>query len=250
MGELFDIQLSRDRLYTQVADELQALIVDQQIKSGEKLPSERKLAESLGVSRTVVREAIRVLSDRGLLRIKPGCGTFVQDMRPQKASAQFELFLKLNKSPRATQELFEVRRPIEGQMAYLAAQRATEQDKQKLGQLVDMMARSLDDPEGYTDADVAFHTALASATQNSLFPLLLQPITEMLKAAMLLSQNVADASRLGLGFHQELLAALIRGDSEGARRVMLDHLDNAEQLVKQGASVVSDVGSHQENKEL
>ena len=91
MGELFSFDLQRDQLSMQVADRLQHLIVAESLKLGDQLPGERELAKRLGVSRTVVREALRVLADRGLLKVKQGCGTFVCDLSPKDAAAPIEL---------------------------------------------------------------------------------------------------------------------------------------------------------------
>jgi DNA-binding FadR family transcriptional regulator len=78
MENSLDFPLMRSRLFEQVADKIQSLIVDESLHPGDKLPSERDLAESLGVSRTVIREAVRVLSVRGLLTVKAGSGTYIQ----------------------------------------------------------------------------------------------------------------------------------------------------------------------------
>ena len=77
---MFDFSLRRDKLYQQVADRIQQLIAEDALRPGDKLPGERELAERMGVSRTVVREAIRALSVRGLVKVKPGCGTYVQEV--------------------------------------------------------------------------------------------------------------------------------------------------------------------------
>ena len=72
MRGLFNFSLQRDRLYTQVADQIEQLIADESLRPGDKLPGEREMADRMGVSRTVVREAIRVLGDRGLVVVKTG----------------------------------------------------------------------------------------------------------------------------------------------------------------------------------
>ena len=76
---MFGFSLQRDKLYKQVADKIQDLIAAESLRPGDKLPGERELADRMGVSRTVVREAIRVLGVRGLVRVKSGCGTYVSN---------------------------------------------------------------------------------------------------------------------------------------------------------------------------
>ena len=90
MDEMFGFPLKRDKLYKQVADRIQHLITADSLRPGDKLPGERELAEQMGVSRTVIREAIRVLSDRGLVHVKSGCGTYVRELSHKDAAASFE----------------------------------------------------------------------------------------------------------------------------------------------------------------
>ena len=92
MDERFDFSLRRDKLYQQVADQIQELILTDSLRPGDRLPAERELAERMGVSRTVVREAFRVLCDRGLVKVKSGCGTYVQELSHKDAAASIELF--------------------------------------------------------------------------------------------------------------------------------------------------------------
>ena len=91
----FEFDLHRTKLYEQVADRIQALIVREELGAGEKLPGERELAEALGVCRTVVREAIRALEVRGLVLVKPGCGTYIRAYDAADAATPVTLYLRL-----------------------------------------------------------------------------------------------------------------------------------------------------------
>jgi GntR family transcriptional repressor for pyruvate dehydrogenase complex len=236
MSEMFDLPLHRNKLYEQVADRIQGLIVAESLCPGHKLPSERELAERLKVSRTVVREAIRALSVRGLVRVKPGCGTYVQELTPKDAAAPLELFLKLRRASDSFDDLHEVRRMIEVEVAGLAAERATEEDHQAMEAAIEGMVAcrkaTHDDLDRYVQCDLAFHAALAAATGNDLFTVLLSPISGVLLEAIRLSSQVPGAVNDGIAHHRNILKWVRRGDVEKARQAMRDHIRHAHSLVE------------------
>lgn len=230
--ELFEFTPKRESLHKQVADQLQELIIAESLLPGNRLPGERELAERMGVSRSVVREAIRVLSDRGLVCVKSGCGTYVQEFTHKDAAASIELFLKLKHSPRALQDVYEVRRMIEVEAAGLAAQRASQENLRAMEQAIAGMAAHKDDPEAYTRYDVAFHAAVAAATRNDLLAVLLSPVTDLLTEMVRVSLHAPGAAEQGLAHHRSVLNALQSGDPAEARRAMLEHIEHAHELVE------------------
>ena len=232
MDDMFEFSLRRDKLYKQVADQIERLIVAESLRPGDKLPSERELAEQMGVSRTVIREAIRVLSVRGLLKVKSGCGTYVQELSAKDAAASIELFLKLRQSSESLQHVYEVRRILEVEAAGLAAERATLEDVASMKKSIDLMARYRDDPEAYTRHDVAFHAAVATATHNDLFGVLLSPISDLLLQMVRVSLDASGAADVGLVHHREILACIREHDPQKARRAMREHLEHARDLVE------------------
>ena len=232
MTEIFDFSLKRDKLYKQVADQIQELILDDSIHAGDKLPGERELAEQMGVSRTVIREAIRVLSDRGLVHVKSGCGTYVRELSVKDAAASIELFLKLKQSPQSFQDVSEVRRMIEVEAAGLAAKRATPHDIAKIQEALEGMRSAGSEPEQYTEYDVAFHTAIAQATHNELIAVLLGPISDLLAEMVRVSLDAPNAADEGLAHHHHILERIQARDREGAQEAMRAHIEHAQALVK------------------
>jgi GntR family transcriptional repressor for pyruvate dehydrogenase complex len=186
----------------------------------------------MGVSRTVIREAIRVLSDRGLVRARSGCGTYVQELSPRDAAASIELFLKLKNGPRSFRDVYEVRRMIEAEAAGLAAQRATAADHQAMADAIEGMQAHQDDPEQYTQYDVAFHSAVVAATHNELLSVLLSPISDLLLEVVRVSLDVTNAAEQGLTFHRQVLEHIRAGDAAGARQYMREHIEHAHRLVQ------------------
>lgn len=232
MDELFDFSPKRESLHKQVADQLQELIVAESLLPGERLPGERELAARMGVSRTVIREAIRVLSDRGLVHVKSGCGTYVQEFSHKDAAASIELFLKLKYSSHTFRDVYEVRRMIEVEAAALAAQRAEREDYRAMECAIAGMEASADDPEAYTRQDVAFHTAVVAATHNDLLAVLSNPVSDLLTEVVRVSLRIPDAVEHGLAYHRRILGAIRSRDPEQARQAMLEHVMYAHDLVE------------------
>jgi len=232
MDGMFDFAPKRESLHKQVADQLQELIVAESLLPGEKLPGERELAERMGVSRTVIREAIRVLSDRGLVRVKSGCGTYVQEFSHKDAAASIELFLKLKHDARTFRDVYEVRRMIEAEAAGLAAQRAMHEDYRAMERAIAGMEANVDDPETYTRQDVAFHSAVVAATHNDLLIVLSKPISDLLTEMVRVSLFIPHAAEHGLVYHRRILRAIRSGDAEQARQAMLEHIVYAHELVE------------------
>jgi GntR family transcriptional repressor for pyruvate dehydrogenase complex len=231
--DLFAFSLKRDKLHTHITDQIQELIVTQSLRPGDKLPGERELADMLGVSRTVVREAIRVLGVKGLVNVRPGCGTYVQALDHKNASASMELYLKTQQAAVTPEQLCEVRLMIETEAAALAAERATAADRERLQAHIDAMLDNIADPELYVRHDLAFHLALTEATHNALFPVLLPPITDLLTRVMETAMQTPDAAAKGVDEHRHILAQIAAKTASGARRAMHDHLVRVHGLIAQ-----------------
>lgn len=232
MADYFNFSLSRDTLYTQVANEIEKLIIGESFLPGDKLPAERELAERLGVSRTVVREATRVLHVRGLVLIKQGSGTFVQKLSPSDAAAPIFRFLKHEQPAATLKNLCEVRRTLEIEISGLAAERALGEDIAEMEAAIENMSMNEDNAEEFTKYDLAFHSAMAAATHNDLYSVLLIPISDLLLEFRLTEYSYDPKGTIegGLTHHHRVLDKIRKRDQEGARQAMREHLDQAERL--------------------
>jgi GntR family transcriptional repressor for pyruvate dehydrogenase complex len=232
LEDIFDLSIRRDRLYEQVADQIQELIIAESLLPGDKLPSERELAERLGISRTVVREAIHALSIRGLVKVKPGCGAYVRELSLEDAAAPFELLLKLRQTADTIDNLYEVRRMVETEIAGLAAERASAENIAALESAIADMEAHLDDPTRFAEHDMAFHSTLAKATQNDLFTVLMSSIGNLWQEMILISYHAPGAPRDGVEHHRMILKCIKEHDPEGARRAMRKHALHSQRLVE------------------
>jgi GntR family transcriptional regulator, transcriptional repressor for pyruvate dehydrogenase complex len=222
-----DIARRRKRvdLVQEVVSLLEKQIISGQLAAGASMPPEGQLSLQLGVSRTVIREAMRILGTRGLVevsqgrlpRVKPADSAFVVD----------SLSTFLQRADHSLLHLLEVRRQLETSIAALAAERATPEILEALEETI----RELAGPgslEERIDADLRFHALLAEATKNPVFGVLLEPLAHLMRLSRKVTLGRTGAERAA-GSHRKILEAVRRGDAEAARNAMLDHLVKAEQ---------------------
>ena len=146
-----------------IAHRLEQLILDGDYKPGQKIPSERQLTEKLGVSRSLVREALKELHGRGIIKTQHGKGSFVSDILPVVADESVLMHLFQDHS-RTLYDLLEVREQLEGQAAKLAAERGTEKDFYQITKAIEALEKS--DALVNAKLDHSFHRAIAEASHN------------------------------------------------------------------------------------
>jgi GntR family transcriptional repressor for pyruvate dehydrogenase complex len=234
MGDAFDFSPKRDLLYEQVADRIQDMIVQEALRPDDRLPGERELAERMGVSRSVIREAMRVLKVRGLIEVRPGSGTYVQELNLDDVSAPLGLLLSMRQMPERYSNLLEVRCTLEVAIAGLAAQRATEKDIAAMEAAIAASEANVDDGEQFIRHDLAFHAALAVATHNELYSVLLAPIADLsFEFRMTTYRYDAQSTIEGARIHHCRILDQVKAQSpEGTRQAMRAHLDQAEALIR------------------
>lgn len=220
-------KVNREGLYAQVVEQLQDLIFEKHLRSGSRLPGERELCAQFGVSRTVIREATKVLAQRGMLMIEPGRGTFVTLPAEHDVARSIALFARARDVSFAN--LVEVRRALEPEIAELAAARATEMHRQRLQACIEVMDRSLTDPEAYVAADQEFHSVLAEATGNDLFVAITGVIVNLAQSARRLMFAIPEAPVRGQDHHRKIVQSIAALNGLAARLAMTEHLQQVEQ---------------------
>ena len=209
------------RLYLAVVEQLEQAIQSGVHPVGGRLPSERELAERLGVSRPVVREAIIVLESRGLVQTRHGSGVFVQTDTPSAAAATVD-------SDSGPFEVIEARRLLEGEIAALAAELVTERQIAEMQRLIDRIADMRLDNATREKADRAFHIALARVTGNDVLVGIVEKLWDMRYQSALCEYFFRRAREIGIeppvDEHQTVLEAVKARDAEAARSAMREHL--------------------------
>lgn len=218
-------KLERSNLYEQIAEEIRNYIIMNEIKPGERLPTERELAEMLGVSRTSVREGIRLLETLQFLEVKPKRGITVKKLELKPFVKQFSQRLLLDKN--RFSELVEARRVLEVALVKLAALRATEDDLEQLAASIQLMAEQLERGEEIKEADLKFHQGIFAAAKNSVLQGFQSALLEFFESGELQSA-AEEGRRKTLKEHQQIYQAIKDRKPQEAAKFMLQHLETYE----------------------
>jgi len=213
------------RLYERVVEKILELISSGSWKPGFRLPPERELSEAFGVSRTVVREAIKALEARGVLESATGSGVSVRLADFNMVSRSLQTYMQLTNQVDFEIRLNEVRRVLEVELVALAASRATPEQKSQLRQVCEQMRAGDKTAQQMAELDFRLHVTLAEATQNDLFKILLAPLIDQLRDHIILTwEDFPRPVNLVFDQHEAIVAAVESGDAEAARQAMIKHL--------------------------
>ena len=222
-------KVSKKLLGSQVEDELMNFILQEPIEVGQKIPNEFELAEKFGVGRSTVREAVKGLVSKGILEVRRGSGTFVistytledDPLGLSKFEDKFKLAL----------ELFDVRIMLEPEIASLACDYATEEEKKQLQQLCDEVEQVYKSGKNHIEKDIEFHTCIARCSKNRVVETLIPVInTAVMTFANLTHRTLMQET---IDTHRAITDAIIKGDSVGAKCAMIMHLTyNRQSLIR------------------
>jgi len=210
-------------------DKIIRYIIDNNLEPGDRLPTEYKLAELLGVSRSTVREATRRLVTRNILVVRQGSGTFVSK---QMGIPEDPLGLAfMNDDTKLVIELIDVRLMLEPEIAALAALNASDRQLAQLAEAHNIVGKTIESGMDHSEVDANFHRLLAVFSGNSALTNLIPIITSSINAAI---GGTNDALRLSVQEqHGYILEAVRRHDPVGARNTMIAHLSsNREYIIK------------------
>jgi len=216
-------RIRRKKVWEEVAEELQRLIVDGHWQKGEQLPSEIELAKEFGVSRSALREALRSLSSMGLVQIRHGEGNFV--WYPEAEDFLNPLMPRLLADREDVLAIMEARSMVEVKTAMLAAQRATPEMLAEMEKLLEKMEESRYDREKFARYDHRFHKQIALATQNNVIVKIFEAIEVFLVSQQLEIVYYNDAIERGITDHRAIMAAIRAGDPAKAAEEMDAHME-------------------------
>ncbi len=216
--------LQTSRLYEQLAEQIKGRIINDNLKLGDRLPNEYELAELYGVSRTVVREAMKTLVKEGLIQVRPGRGTFVVAGLHQAVKDSINTLLLVDRTD-DWRELIEVRELLEPGISYLAAERAEPEDIEILQKAVEIMDSAMNDSETFIAADNNFHQALVRATRNEILVTLVEPMVGLLTAQRKRIFEVEGEPQRSQFHHKRILEAVRSHDPEKARLASVEKLN-------------------------
>ena len=213
------------RLYERVVEKVLELISSGAWKAGYRLPPERELSEAFGVSRTVVREAVKALEARGVLESTTGSGVSVRLADFNMVSQSLKTYMQLSNQVDFEIRLNEVRQVLEVEMVALAASRITPEQKKQLHQICKEMRVEGHSSKHMAELDFRLHVTLAEATQNELFKILIAPLINQLRDQIILTwEDFPRPVNVVLDQHEAIVTAVVNGNAEAAREAMAKHL--------------------------
>ncbi len=215
--------VSRTTLSEQVAVQVVRMIAAGRWKAGERLPSELDLCQVFNIGRSTLREALKSLAFVGMVRMRPGEGTFVSE-GPSKLMNRM-LTQGLLHTEKDVNDLWETRMVLETETAALCAERATDEDLAGLERLVSEMRRSIaGSGENFQALDVEFHLSIATCSKNHVLAQLLGTIRDLVQELIIKTQQIPGALELATAQHAAIFEALKQRNPQKARTAMRTHL--------------------------
>lgn len=214
-----------------VVERLQEYIRERGLQPGDSLPTEQRLVAEYGVSRTVIREAVRVLIQRGLVNVSPGRGMTVA--KPSIEGLAYQLTATLRTDEASSFQLFELRELLEPAIAKAAALARTEEDIEKLELFLQRTEENLNDSEICVTCDIAFHQGLAEATHNPFYALVTLPVAVVLDQTYRRAMSYVSHHPATIQEHRSILDAVIAQDAAAAEAASLNHLRHARARIKE-----------------
>ena len=221
--------VKKTRVYEEIVVKIKDMLENGRLKSGDQLPGERELSEVFQVSRSSVREALRTLETQGYLESRQGDGTYIASKPVESLVNPLASVIFSEKD--SQMELFEMRRLIEPQLAYLAAERATQEEIAMMEQALVLQEEAVARGETGTDVDRSFHYIMAKATKNKVLLRLTDSMRDLLAESRDKYLQVEGRPDKSISRHRQVLDAIKARDGELAAQVMLEHVVDIEECL-------------------
>lgn len=236
--------VSATRSYEEVVRQVEHAIRAGHVHRGQRLPAERQLAKTFGVSRGVIREAVKVLGATGLVEARQGSGLYVQNDTIPTITRAF--ILSVSPDTKSIERLFEFRRGLESDAARFAAQRRGPLHLDEMRKTIEAIEQATDptDWNHFAACDNAFHKAIAQASENPYLEVAIATARDMQRDVVNLIADKAGSIQAAIAHHRSVLNAIERRDAESAARTMADHIaytaDAVESKIPLSTPVVDD----------
>jgi GntR family transcriptional repressor for pyruvate dehydrogenase complex len=218
----------RNKVYEDVARQIERLIL-KKLRPGDKLPSERELAENLGVSRSSIRDAIRSLELMGVVEPRQGAGTIVCEISTNSLANPLANALKRKED--LVNELLDFRKMLEPPLAARAATHASVDEIAEMEEILARQDKKQRQGESTIAEDSEFHYSIALASGNSVVLKVLDILMDLLRETRERSLQIQGRPQKSLAGHRRILSAIKRRDAEAAKAAMRRHIEDIEEIV-------------------
>lgn len=218
--------ISKDLLYVKIADAIHNYIQENNLKSGDRLPSERKLAEQLGAGRHSIREALRVLENQGIIEVRMGSGTFVAEA--QENDSMYMEFVKINYV-----ELLGIKTELEKYAVSLAMHRLTMEEFYHLEEYLSEIKQTAAEENRFLfDVDKKFHSLLIKKSGNKMLEQMIWKMIETFDTYYSVIPQSDELCIATIPYHEQILASITKKDMEGIREAYDQILELDARLVQ------------------
>jgi len=223
--------LKTKRVFEEIADQIRELIYSGFFKPGNKLPSERELANQFKAGRMVVREALRTLEHAGLIYMKQGSfgGAFIKESDSAVITRSISDMIRIGNV--TLEELTETRLGIEMVILESVIHRINQEDLEALRRNVEEAEKEIANGNRPLETNLNFHLLLARASKNTLFEMIIKSIMNVTTSFLVRINPGTDHLCQVLSYHKKIYQALLKGDFQGAERIMKEHLLEANKRV-------------------
>lgn len=212
-------EFQSERILKNLEDEIKSLNV------GDSLSSERVLSQRFGVSRNIIREVLKTLTERGMIEILPGKGAFVVDNTNKMFSQNLERILAQKNT--SLKDIVEVREALETQIFLLDIERATEEDYSEFWRIYNLLEANRNNPEEYSRYDIMLHNAFAKATRNAIYTLFVDTLYDLTdRQIFLINKECPDYIESSQAEHKGLIEAIRNGNKEKIKAIAHVHFSD------------------------
>jgi DNA-binding FadR family transcriptional regulator len=208
-------------LSEKVAANIRQMIVDEKLEPGDKLPNELVMTEQLNVSRSTLREAIKILRSHNVLEVRRGRGTYVG---ANPGVSEDPLGITFMEEKDLIAYFFEVRLVVEPQIAELATQRSTQEEIDEIKEAYNEVKRAIDEGRDHTEADIHFHNIIAASTHNPIIQRIVPIINDGIKGGYHETKDLVESKEEVILQHRRIMKAITERDAKEAGQAMRDHI--------------------------
>ncbi|WP_020617278.1 FadR/GntR family transcriptional regulator [Paenibacillus daejeonensis] len=221
--------MSKRLVYEVVYDEIKRRIEQGQWKVGERIPTIEEIAAELKVGVSSVREAVRILGKQKILLVEQGRGTFVSDQLPEQADRYLAVL-----EHSSWLQLTETRLIIEPELAALAAERATDEQRERIVQAAELMQKKVLSRQSFLREDMKFHEEIAEASQNEILANTLRMLGDVLLDSRRQTMRIPGMDDKAAAYHLLIAMAIKHRDVEQARELMRLHISDMQRELQSG----------------
>jgi GntR family transcriptional repressor for pyruvate dehydrogenase complex len=218
--------IKRNSTVERIVENLINLIKKRSLQMGDKLPSERQLCEVIGVSRPILREALKALQVMNIIDIRQGAGAYVKSLEPEDVVEHLDIVFHLDSS--LYRDLYEARKVLEAALAGMAAKNISENEIEAINENVRQAAEHIDDEQIFLERDLELHEIIMRAAGNRVIPIFMQSINKLSMLLRKQSNNQPRIRQNTMRDHELIINALKSRDPALAARAMEQHIANVE----------------------